>query len=164
MGEGTVAADGERRGIKVMALVYLDYNCFQRRFDDPSQTRIQIEALACQEIFNQAQTQEIQLIWSFMHLDETLLCPFPERRDFALGLSTLCQTRIAPEETVYILAQSLLQQGKFSAKDVLHVASAIYAQANFFITCDDALLRQATKLTLSFEVMNPVDYIRKEIL
>jgi hypothetical protein len=145
-----------------MDLVYLDYNCFQRRFDDPGQTRIQIEALACQEIFNRAESKTVQLIWSFMHEDESLLCPFPERRDFALELSTLCQIRIAPEETIYTLAQALLRQGNFSAKDILHVACAVHAQADLFITCDDALLRQTRKLTLSFEVMNPVDYIRRE--
>ncbi|NEQ70132.1 MAG: type II toxin-antitoxin system VapC family toxin [Symploca sp. SIO2D2] len=147
-----------------MDLIYLDYNCFQRRFDDYSQIRIQIEALACQEIFNWAENQTVQLIWSFMHEDETQLCPFPERRDFALELSTLCQVRIEPVETIYTLAQSLVQQGKFSAKDILHVACAINAKANFFLTCDDALMRQARKLTLEFEVMNPVDYIQQQRL
>ena len=44
-----------------MDLIYLDYNCFQRRFDDSSQIRIQIEALACQEIFNWAENQTVQL-------------------------------------------------------------------------------------------------------
>jgi hypothetical protein len=36
-------------------LLYLDYNCFQRGFDDPQQIRIQMEALACQEIFVRAE-------------------------------------------------------------------------------------------------------------
>lgn len=162
MGTGAVTTDGEPGRIKRMDLIYLDYNCFQRRFDDPSQIRIQIEALACQEIFNQAEAQTTQLIWSFMHEDETLLCPFPERQEFALELSTLCQIRIAPEDAIYTLAQRFIQQGKFSAKDILHVACASYAQANFFLTCDDALMRQAKKLALACEVMNPVDYIRRE--
>ena len=145
-----------------MALIYLDYNCFQRRFDDPNQIRIQIEALACQEIFNRAEAQTILLIWSFMHEDETLLCPFPERQEFALELSTLCQIRIGPEDAIYSLAQQLIEQGKFSAKDILHVACASYANANFFLTCDDVLMRQAKKLILACEVLNPVDYIRRE--
>ena len=145
-----------------MDLVYLDYNCFQRRFDDPNQIRIQIEALACQEIFNRAEAQMIQLIWSFIHEDETLLCPFPERQEFALELSTLCQIRVAPEDAIYSLAQGFIQQGKFSAKDILHVACASYAQANFFLTCDDALMRQAKRLALACEIMNPVDYIRRQ--
>ena len=155
---------GAKGEIKVMDLIYLDYNCFQRRFDDSSQMRIQMEALACQELFNRAEAQKISIAWSFMHEDETLLCPFPERRDFVLELSTICQTRIAPEETIYSLAQILIQQGKFSAKDILHVACAIHAQAKFFLTCDDALLRQTKKLALSLEVMNPVDYIQRENL
>jgi hypothetical protein len=33
-----------------MEIVYLDYNCFQRGLDDPGQVRIQMEALACQEV------------------------------------------------------------------------------------------------------------------
>jgi hypothetical protein len=146
-----------------MDLIYLDYNCFQRRFDDPNQIRIQIEALACQEIFNRAEAQMVQLISSFMHEDETLLCPFPERQEVALELSTLCQIRIGPEDVIYSLAQRLIQQGKFSAKDILHVACASYAQTDSFLTCDDALMRQAKKLTLACEVLNPVDYIRREI-
>jgi hypothetical protein len=40
-----------------MTLIYLDYNCFQRGFDDPRQVRIQMEAVACQEIFTQAQKE-----------------------------------------------------------------------------------------------------------
>lgn len=61
-------------------LVYLDYNCFQRGFDDPAQVRIQMEALACQEISARTARSEITLAWSFMHEDETILCPFPVRR------------------------------------------------------------------------------------
>ena len=37
-----------------MVLVYMDYNCFQRGFDDPRQIKIQIEALACEEIFSRS--------------------------------------------------------------------------------------------------------------
>ena len=41
------------------ALIYLDYNCFQRSFDDPHQVRIQMEALACQEIFILAEKERL---------------------------------------------------------------------------------------------------------
>jgi hypothetical protein len=162
MGAGAITENGWWGGAKAMDLIYLDYNCFQRRFDDPNQIRIQMEALACQELFNKAEVQAVQLMWSLMHEDETLLCPFPERRDFALELSTLCPTRIGPEAAVYAIAQTFIQQGKFSAKDVLHVACAVYAQANFFLSCDDVLLRQAKKLSLTCDAMNPVDYIRRQ--
>jgi hypothetical protein len=41
-----------------MDLIYLDYNCFQRGFDDFRQIRIQMESLACQEIFVKAERDE----------------------------------------------------------------------------------------------------------
>jgi hypothetical protein len=60
--------------------IYLDYNCFQRPFDNPLETRIQIEALACLEVIRLADEGEVELVWSFMHEDESRLCPYPDRR------------------------------------------------------------------------------------
>ena len=144
-----------------MDLVYLDYNCFQRGFDDPRQVRVQIEALACQEIFTRAEQNAIQLIWSFMHEDETLLCPFPARKHEAFRLATLCKVRLGPEDEVYTLAQTLQKTANLSAKDAVHLACAVHGKADFFLTCDDRLLRPARRLTLAPKILNPVDYIRK---
>ena len=146
-----------------MELIYLDYNCFQRGFDDPEQIRIQIEALACQEIFTRAEQGECQLVWSFMHEDETILCPFPERKYEAMRLSTLCQVRVGPEEEIRELAKSFQRRAKLSAKDALHLACAVYAEAEMFLTCDDQLLKRAKKLKLEIARMNPVDYVRQEV-
>ena len=144
-------------------LIYLDYNCFQRGFDDPRQTRIRMEALACQDIFIKAELEEITLIWSFMHQDETALCPFIKRKLAVSSLANLCKMKLPPQEEIYQLARSLQQQGRFSAKDILHVACANYANAQFFLTCDDPLLKQLLKLNLSLTAMNPIDYIREVI-
>ncbi len=145
-----------------MDLIYLDYNCFQRGFDDPGQVRIQMEALACQEIFIRAERGEVQLVWSFMHEDETNLCPFPERKYEVLRLATLCPIRVGPEEEIYTLAHSLQARGGLSAKDAVHLACTSSIKAGFFLTCDDTLRKQAQRLNLEIMVMNPVDYIRQE--
>lgn len=145
-----------------MNLIYLDYNCFQRSFDDPSQTKIQMEALACQEVFNRAERNRVRLIWSFMHQDETLVCPFPERKIEALRLASLCQERIGPSEDVYRLAKSLQARTSLAAKDAIHLACAIHSGAKIFLTCDERLARQAKGLSLSLKVMNPIEYIALE--
>jgi hypothetical protein len=44
-----------------MEVIYLDYNCFQRGFDDPRQIKIRLEALACQEIFSKAEGKQVNL-------------------------------------------------------------------------------------------------------
>ena len=84
-----------------MDLIYLDYNCFQRGFDDPRQIRIQLEALACQEILIRGEGGTVLLVWSFMHADETILCPFPERKHVAFRLAALCKVRVGPDEEIY---------------------------------------------------------------
>ena len=147
-----------------MDLVYLDYNCFQRGFDDPRQARIQMEALACQELFVRAEVETIRLIWSFMHEDETLLCPFSERKYEVLRLSVLCKVHVKPDEDIRTLAKALQERGKLAARDAVHLACASHAGADCFLTCDSRLLKQAKRLRLGMEVMNPVDYIRQETM
>ncbi len=99
-----------------------------------------------------------------MHEDETLLCPLPERQYEVLRLAALCKVRIGPEEEIRKLAQSIQKKGRLSAKDALHLACAASIKADFFLTCDDRLIKQAEQLQLETVVMNPVDYIRQEII
>lgn len=93
-------------GFLTMDLIYLDHNCFQRGVDDPRQIRIQMEALACQEVFLRAEQDMVRLVWSFMHQDEAILCPFPERKYEVLRLNILCKVRIGPDEEIHRLALS----------------------------------------------------------
>lgn len=144
-----------------MDLIYLDYNCFQRGFDDPRQIKIQIEALACEEIFKRAEQKVVKLIWSFMHEDENILCPFLERKIEVFRLSTLCRVRLRPDKEIYRFAKDFQQQTKLSAKDAVHLACAYYAKSKIFLTCDGELIRRAKRLKLDMKVMNPVEYIRE---
>jgi predicted nucleic acid-binding protein len=120
-----------------------------------------MEALACQEILTRAERSEVRLVWSFMHEDETILCPFPDRKYAVLQLARLCKVRVAPKEEIYNLAKSLQKRGGFSAKDAIHLACASSVDADFFLTCDDRLIRQVRPLDLELATMNPVDYIKE---
>ena len=161
MSEPTSGSPAAQDSASVSPLVYLDYNCFQRGFDDPAQVRIQMEALACQEVFARAARSEITLAWSFMHEDETILCPFPARRQEAFRLAALCQVRVAPTAAIRTLAQSFQAQSGLSAKDALYLACAAQVGAVCFVTCDDGLIRQAKRLRLALAILNPVDYVRQ---
>lgn len=144
-----------------MDLIYLDYNCFQRGFDDPRQIKIQLEALACEEIFKQAELKVVKLVWSFMHEDENMLCPFMERKLIVSRLSTLCKIRVGPNKETSQLARNFQQKARISAKDALHLACAYHAKCIFFLTCDDALIKRVQKLNLKIKIMNPVEYVRE---
>ena len=120
-----------------------------------------MEGLACQEVFLRAERDEVRLVWSFMHEDETILCPIPEQKYEALRLATLCKVKVGPEEEIQKLAKSFQGKEKLSAKDAIHLACASYVDADFFLSCDDRLIKQAERLNLKMKFMNPVDYIRQ---
>lgn len=144
-----------------MDLIYLDYNCFQRCFDDPCRIKVQLEALACEEIFKKAEKKVVRLVWSFMHEDENILCPFMERKVEVYRLSILCKIRIGLNKEIYRFAKDFQQKAKLSSKDAIHLACAFYAKCGFFLTCDDRLIKRAKRLNLEIRVMNPVEYIRE---
>jgi len=123
-----------------------------------------MEALACEEIFARVEDEAIELTWSFMHEDETRLCPFPERKEAILRLAALCKIRIGPYEEIRELARSFQQKCGLSAKDAIHLACADYANADVFLTCDDNLIKQARRLKLSMKIVNPIDYVRREMI
>lgn len=144
-------------------MIYLDYNCFQRGFDDSRQFRIRMEALACEEIFARAEDDTVELVWSFMHEDETRLCPFQERKVAVLKLAALCKVRVGPREEIRELARSFQLKCGLASKDALHLACAHHIQVAVFLTCDDNLIKQARRLKLRIQIANPVDYVRREM-
>jgi len=143
-------------------ILYLDENCYQRGFDDQSQVRIKMEALACQEILQKAEAGAIDLVWSFMLLDETLQCPFPERKMAVLRVSSVCKFRIGPDEAVHRSAIKIREDYGLEAKDAVHLACALAAGSDVFLTCDDDILKRVKTLE-KMEILNPIDYIRKEV-
>jgi hypothetical protein len=145
-------------------LIYLDYNCFQRSFDDLSDNRIALEALACQEIFSGAEQERWTLVWSFMHEDETSLCPFPMRKFAALKLAELCKKLIGPTEGIRQTALEYQRHASLSAKDAVHAACATHVSAKCFVSCDDQLVRQINRLPEAIKAFNPVEFVRKEQL
>ena len=99
-----------------------------------------------------------------MHEDETVLCPFAERKYEVFQLASLCKVRVGPKEEIYDFAKSFQQKEKLSAKDAIHLGCACYTKAKFFLTCDDKLMKQAKRLNLKIRGMNPVDYVRQEVI
>ncbi len=113
-------------------LIYLDMCCFNRPFDDQSQTRIHFETEAKLELQERVRKKELRLVWSYVLDYENSYNPFAER---------LASILIRETESILDRGRSLMQLG-IKPFDALHVACAINANADFFITTDDDLLRK----------------------
>jgi len=135
-------------------------NVYNRSFDDQSQWRIKMESTACQIIFYLAQEQNIELVWSFVLEYENSLNPFPERHDEVRLLSQIAQQTIEPSKDILQRSEELEKAG-IKNMDAVHLACAEIFGCDFFVTCDDKLIKKANRLNVQLDVCNPINFIQK---
>ncbi|MBE2224044.1 MAG: PIN domain protein [Anaerolineae bacterium] len=110
--------------------LYLDNCAFNRPFDDQSSIRIRLETEAKLYIQGQIKDGHLELVWSYILDFENAQNPFSDRR-----------TAIK------------------KWKDALHIASAVAANADYFLTTDDKLLNK-TDLIKDVKLMNPTEFVK----
>lgn len=146
--------------------LYCDMNIYNRCFDDQSQLRIRLETAAIEGIFELVEGGSFELVWSFMLDFENSLNPYEDRKEWVELSSRLCTHTISPSPRILASARGLAKSVKIKPKDALHLACAETGKANYFVTCDDDLIRrfQRRRQTAKFRVkaINPVELIRKE--
>ena len=125
--------------------IYLDTCCLQRPLDDQTQPRIRVETEAVFAILASVQAGDVTLLTSEALEFEISRIPDDQRRREATAILTLAGERLILSEASEHLADSFAKTG-LSAMDALHVALAVTAGANYFVTTDDKLLRRAKLL------------------
>jgi predicted nucleic acid-binding protein len=137
-------------------VVYLDICALKRPFDDARSERIRREAEAVARIFEEAENGRIQLVVSPAHQFENNRNPREDRRlATALWLQKGGRS-VELTSAVDERARFLTGLG-FGPLDALHLAFAEYAQARWFVTTDDRLLRKALEQRgqMQIEVVRP---------
>ncbi len=145
-----------------MMKIYLDACCLNRPFDDQRQDRIRLEAEAVLLILTHIEAGEWQWIGSEVLDFEIEQTPDPQRRHRVKLLVAHARHYVLVEQTEVERAQQLEVLG-FNSFDALHLACAESSWADIFLTTDDKLLRQATRLSgqLYVEVENPLMWLRE---
>ena len=140
--------------------VYLDNCCYNRPYDDQTSTTISLETQAKLKIQELIKKQKIELVTSYMLAYENNANPFEMRR-------TTISEFINENETVFVSVNSVehvetkakeIMNTGIKFKDACHVASAILAGADCFISTDYRLLKYVTN---DIKIMNPLDFIRE---
>lgn len=141
-------------------------NVYNRCFDDQEQLRIRLETAAIEGIFSLAEGGLLTLQWSFVLDYENSLNPHEDRKEGVELLSRLCADTISASPAILELARSLMESIKIKPRDALHLAAAEIAGCDYFITCDDALIRAFKRRGLApdlrVKAVNPVEFIRTE--
>ena len=139
--------------------IYLDNCCLGRPFDDQNFPRIAQETQAQIFIEKQIRLGKIELATSYMLHYENLQCPKKPRREYVaqfLKENTSIYINIGSSEAVSAKAAQFISAG-IKQKDAYHLASAILAECDYFLSVDDRLLKyKSDEITL----INPVDFIK----
>jgi PIN domain len=135
--------------------VYLDTSVYNRPFDDQTQPRIWLETLALAVILQMIETGEIQLVSSSVVSYENSCNPFPIRKRWVTRCLQLAAQSQHVDERIRARAQELEMEG-IGAIDALHLACAEAAESQYFLTCDDRVVRRYSG---SMQVLNPVNFV-----
>lgn len=138
--------------------IYLDTSVFNRPFDDQTQPRIWLETLALALILQLIEGGEAILINSSVLEFENSQNPFSIRQDWVNRCCELATSYQRADEAIRKRAEALEQKG-VHAIDALHVACAETSGADYFLTCDNRLLRKQKHLNV--KSMNPLDFVQK---
>jgi predicted nucleic acid-binding protein len=140
--------------------LYLDTSVYNRPFDNQTQPRIWLETLALGLILQLVEAGEAILVNSSVLEFENSRNPLSLRREWMERCLNLTKEYQRVDNSVQARATELEKQG-VSAIDALHVATAEAANVDYFIACDDRLLKKGEQFKV--KSMNPVDFVQKEL-
>lgn len=121
--------------------IYLDLCCFNRPYDDQSQSRIRIETEAKIVIQQKLKNAECEFLWSSILDFECAMNPFEEHRIAILNWRNIAFGIVMIDQSVLEQARYLITCGVGNF-DALHVACSIAGKADVFVTTDDHLLKR----------------------
>lgn len=141
--------------------IYLDNCCFNRPFDDQSKLRIRLKSEAKLKIQEDIRSGSLSLIWSYIMDYENNKNPFKERQEQIKKWCSYSKEFISENKSVLALAGELNKMG-LKKMDSLHIACAIYAKAEYFLSTDDGILKKSSAIQ-DIKVIDPIEFI-KEVL
>lgn len=138
--------------------VYLDMCCYNRPYDDQSQIKVSLETQAKLHIQDLIQKKHLELVTSYMLRYECGQNPYEMRRKAIMQFvdtHTTAYVGLGRKDEIVSMATEIMRTGiKF--KDACHVASAVYANCEYFISTDKRLLKYKTD---QIKLVSPIDFV-----
>ncbi len=142
-----------------MIKIYLDNCCYNRPFDNQNQMKIFMESQAKLYIQSQIRDEVYELVWSYVLEYENAKNPYIDKREAIAPWRNIADENVSEEnEAILQYAENLTSYG-IKTYDALHIACAVYAKCDYYITTDTKLLK--TKLK-EIKIVNPIDFIMED--
>ena len=135
--------------------IYLDNCCYNRPFDDQTQLRISLETQSKLFIQTLIVNEKVELVWSYILTLENIKNPYENKSLSIARFSEYAKINIIESDSLLKKANEIARYGIKNA-DSLHIACAIEASADFFITTDSRLLKYKTD---NVRIVNPIQFV-----
>ena len=136
-------------------LIYLDNCCYNRPFDDQLQLKIRLETQAKLQIQKDIVQGKHELIWSYVLDYENSKNPFMEKREAIAPWRILAVKIIFETDEIINFAEKLKAKG-IKTFDALHIACAVSANCDYYLTTDRKLLRSKIN---EINIADPIQFI-----
>ncbi len=140
--------------------IYLDNCCYNRPYDDQSHMRIHLETEAKLHIQDMVKRGELELIASYALTYENGKNRFTHKREAIseyMAANASYYVGMEKDKEVAEIAGPIKATG-IKDMDAFHVACAIVAGSDFFITTDDRVLKYRSD---KIEIVTPGEFIRR---
>ena len=144
--------------------IYLNTSVYGRPFDDQSQERVRREAEAFVEILAAMVAGRLICLNSDILQLEVQRNPSTSGRERIEDFLTHCAEVVSQTDEVFHVAQEL-QRLTLRVHDALHLACAAVGRADYFLTCDDRVVRRAGEIQvmlagcgIAITVLNPIAF------
>jgi predicted nucleic acid-binding protein len=135
--------------------IYLDTSVLNRPFDDQGQPRIALETQALRIIVQAILAEQLILVHSSVVVFELQNNPYAYKKQWVERCMQMATYYQEVDEATEQRAQELERDG-VKAIDALHVACAETAKCDYFLTCDDRLIRRYRGTT---KAVNPTSFV-----
>lgn len=141
--------------------IYLDMCCYNRPYDDQSQLKVAMETQSKLYIQTMIKEHKLQLITSYMLRYECSNNPFEMRRNTILDfINKHTYAYIGTERKPQIEAKAAeIMKTGIKFKDACHVASALYAECEYFISTDIRLLKYQND---QIKMVTPIEFVTEQ--
>ncbi|MCX7726016.1 MAG: hypothetical protein N2053_04115 [Chitinispirillaceae bacterium] len=140
--------------------LYLDNCCFNRPFDDQYQKKIYLETEAKLYIQKRIIEGYYDFVWSFMLDYENSANPDIEAKMLIQKWEKICKETILLSNDLLVASKKINEMG-FGIKDSIHIACALVAKCNYFLTVDKRILKKKNKIN-DLIIINPIDFVVME--
>lgn len=143
--------------------LYLDMCIYNRPFDDQSQPRIMIETQIFIVLLTMISKGRFDLVNSFALEYENSKNPDIENMLKISDLLGYSPDYISYDEGILDRALEIEKYG-LMGMDAVHIACAEKAKADFFITCDNNLIKKLKRIdNISIAYYNVIDFVYREV-